>query len=148
MKIKTSYFGEVKIDEKDIIYFEQGLPGFLEEKEFVLLSFDEPLAFQVLQSVSTETLAFIVVFPFDFKKDYKVDLNDHILEQLKIETEDDVLILSIVTLKDHLNISTANLQAPIIINRHSHLGKQYIMHESGFSTKEKIFNSSIMKEEE
>jgi len=148
MKIKTSYFGEVKIDEKDIIYFEQGLPGFLEEKEFVLLSFDEPLAFQVLQSVSTETLAFIVVFPFDFKKDYKVDLNDHILEQLKIETEDDVLILSIVTLKDHLNISTANLQAPIIINRHSHLGKQYIMHESSFSTKEKIFNSSIMKEEE
>lgn len=148
MKIKTSYFGEVKIDEKDIIYFEQGLPGFLEEKEFVLLSFDEPLAFQVLQSVSTETLAFIVVFPFDFKKDYKVDLNDHILEQLKIETEDDVLILSIVTLKDHLNISTANLQAPIIINRHSRLGKQYIMHESSFSTKEKIFNSSIMKEEE
>ena len=148
MKIKTSYFGEVKIDEKDIIYLEQGLPGFLEEKEFVLLSFDEPLAFQVLQSVSTETLAFIVVFPFDFKKDYKVDLNDHILEQLKIETEDDVLILSIVTLKDHLNISTANLQAPIIINRHSRLGKQYIMHESSFSTKEKIFNSSIMKEEE
>ncbi|GEM04732.1 flagellar assembly factor FliW [Halolactibacillus miurensis] len=147
MKINTSYFEEVEIDSKEVIYFEQGLPGFLNEKEFVLLSFDEPLAFQVLQSINTGELAFIVVFPFDFNKEYKVDLNDQILEQLKIETEDDVLILSIVTLKDHLNNSTANLQAPIIINRHSHLGKQYIMHQSNYSTKEYIFNSSIVKEE-
>lgn len=147
MKINTSYFGEVEIDSKEVISFEQGLPGFLDEKEFVLLSFDQPSAFQVLQSINTEALAFIVVFPFDFKKEYKVDLNDQILEQLSIKSEEEVLILSIVTLKDHLTNSTANLQAPIVVNRHSRLGKQYIMHQSNYSTKEYIFNSSNVKGE-
>lgn len=147
MIINTSYFGEINIDDKEIIYFEQGLPGFSDESEFVLLSFDQPLAFQVLQSVKTESLAFIVVFPFDFKHDYKVDLNDQIIEQLKIQLEDDVLVLSIVTLKEQLEASTTNLQAPVVINRHARLGKQYIIHQSEYTTKEHIFNSSSLKEE-
>ena len=37
MKIKTAYLGEVEIDPSQILQFEHGIPGFEEEKQFVLL---------------------------------------------------------------------------------------------------------------
>lgn len=37
MKIATKYHGEIDIQAADIIRFEQGVPGFFDEKQFVLL---------------------------------------------------------------------------------------------------------------
>ncbi|WP_375153656.1 flagellar assembly protein FliW [Geobacillus stearothermophilus] len=52
MNIDTKYHGTVAVKEEDIICFPHGLPGFADEKRFVLL----PLAdtpFVILQSVET-----------------------------------------------------------------------------------------------
>ncbi|GEM01717.1 flagellar assembly factor FliW [Halolactibacillus halophilus] len=146
MKIKTKYFDEVEINEEDIITFQNGLPGFLEEKQFVLMNLEETV-FQVLQSVTTKALAFIVVNPFGFKSDYSFELDDQVVEQLKIESSDDVSILSIVTLRDTLAASTANLKAPLVINVKEKEGKQYIIQKTDDSTKEYIFKTVNQKED-
>ena len=39
MKIQTKYFGELNIDDSTTLRFSDGLFGFEQEKEFVLLSF-------------------------------------------------------------------------------------------------------------
>lgn len=141
MKIDTNYFGEIEIDEQEILEFKQGLPGFLDEKQFILLNFDEAAAFQVLQSIKTKALAFIVVTPFDFVSDYQVTLDDVTLEQLEITTEEEVLILNLVTLKGTLKESTSNLQAPVVINTSNRYAKQIILHTTVYPTKASIFEN-------
>lgn len=41
MNIKTTRFGEIEINDDKIIEFEQGIPGFDEEKQFVIIPYDE-----------------------------------------------------------------------------------------------------------
>lgn len=139
MQIDTKYFGEVEINEADQVVFKQGLPGFLDEKAFILLNFDQQAIFQVLQSTQTPGLAFIVVDPFKFVSDYQLELDDQMVEHLEINEEKDVLIMSIVTLNDAVKTSTANLKAPIVINQVKGLAKQYIQPASDYTTKELIF---------
>lgn len=147
MKIQTKYFDEVEINEADIIQFPNGLPGFLDEKAFVLLNLEDTV-FQVLQSVETADLGFIVVQPFQFKADYRFELDDQVAEQLKIESEADIMILSIVTLKDSLKTSTVNLKAPLIINHKTKVAKQYIIPKTDYTTKEYLFLPIDKKEDE
>ena len=147
MIIQTKYFDKVEINEADIIKFQNGLPGFLDEKQFVLMNLEDTV-FQVLQSVETQALAFIVVNPFQFKSDYEFVLDNQVVEQLKIESDEDVTILSIVTLKNSLKESTVNLKAPLVINAEIKEGKQYIIQKTDYTTKESIFTAPIQKEDD
>ena len=38
MKISTKFHGEIEINDQDIITFQSGIPGFLDEKKFTLLT--------------------------------------------------------------------------------------------------------------
>ncbi|WP_099159879.1 flagellar assembly protein FliW [Virgibacillus ndiopensis] len=139
MNIQTKYFGEMVVDDSNIIQFPGGVPGFVEEKEFVLLDFPGNSVFQVLQSFKTENLAFIVTIPYHFYREYSFDLDDSIQESLQIETESDVTVFSIVTLANTFEKSTLNLKAPVIINSKSKLGKQYILNNDDYPSKAKIW---------
>src|SRR5690625_7242839 len=102
-------------DALPIFEFQTGLPGFLDEKRFVLLNIPGNTVFQTLQSVKTPNLAFVVTDPYFIYQDYTFELDDNMLAYLKLETERDVKVLSIVTLKKPFDKSTINLKAPIII---------------------------------
>ncbi|MFV8826457.1 flagellar assembly protein FliW [Alkalihalobacterium sp. APHAB7] len=139
MKINTKFKGEVEVSEEKVIHFENGLPAFEEETQFVLLPFDEGTPFYILQSTKTIEVAFILVNPFHFFQDYSVKLSDGLLEKLAIEQQDDVAIFSIVTVKEPFTNSTVNLQGPIIINAKKQKGKQYVMAESEYGTSHMLF---------
>ena len=130
----TKFHGEIDIAEEDIYSFESGIPGFLEEKQFCLLPLEET-PFFVLQSVEKNEVAFIVTNPFDVFPDYEVKLTEEILSSLRIETEKDVLTFVILTIREPFIQTTANLQAPIILNSHKKTGKQFIMNGSGYINK-------------
>ena len=76
MLINTKYLGEVEIEASEILSFHQGLLGFQEYKEFVLLPLDADLPLALLQSTEEATIGFIVAIPFAFKQDYAFDLSD------------------------------------------------------------------------
>ncbi|WP_285768109.1 flagellar assembly protein FliW [Peribacillus sp. SI8-4] len=142
MKVQTKFHGDIELAAEEIYHFESGLPGFLEEKQFGLLTLDDT-PFFVLQSTRTREIAFIVTNPFDVFPDYEVKLTDEVLELLQIEKEQDVLTFVILTISDPFNQSTANLQAPVIINGSKKLGKQFIMSGSDYRTKHKLFEPRI-----
>ena len=142
MQIETKYFGAIEINQTEIIKFPQGLPGFLDEKQFVLLNMEENGAFQVLQSITQAPIAFIVVNPFIFLTDYQIDLADSILDQLDIKQEHEVMVRTIVTLKEPLAKSTANLQAPVVINQANNRAKQYITKNTHYTPREAIFQTN------
>jgi len=142
MKIQTKYFGEMDIEDSKVIQFPNGLPGFNEKTEYVLLDLPDNPLFQILQSISTDHIAFIVTNPHMIYPNYSFQLDDSILEQLHIQEEKEVIILAIVTLKKPIPESTLNLKAPIIINSSKRLGKQYILNLEEYSSTASIAPAS------
>ncbi|WP_339227328.1 flagellar assembly protein FliW [Oceanobacillus sp. FSL K6-2867] len=138
MNIQTKYLGEVPIDERKIIHFPAGIPGFPTERDFVLMDLPETPIFQVLQSVQTSTVAFIVSNPHQIYPDYSIELDNNLIESLQIKNEEEVAVLSIVTLKQPFQKSTLNLKAPIVINTNHKYGKQYILSMETYSSQAPI----------
>ncbi|MFB5661000.1 flagellar assembly protein FliW [Alteribacillus sp. HJP-4] len=151
MKLQTKHNGEIEIDSRRVLTFELGLPAFENETSFVLLPFSNDEVFFILQSANTPTLAFVIANPFHFFPDYQVKLPDAVMEQLDIEKEEDVGIFAMLTLQEPFKKTTANLQAPIILNLKAQKGKQPVLNESGYERKHYLFpqkdEASEQKEE-
>ncbi|WP_453993451.1 flagellar assembly protein FliW [Bacillus nitroreducens] len=145
MKIDTKYHGELQIDENEIITFANGIPGFLEEKEFVILPFGEETGISIMQAVENSQLAFVVTDPFFFFKDYDFTIDDQVVEQLQLESEEDVTVYVILTVLDPFEKTTANLQAPVVINHTKQIGKQVILTNTNYQTKHSLFEKASTK---
>lgn len=130
MKIQTKFLGEATIDPATIIHFPEGIPAFEDEKEFVLIPLAENSLFIILQSIKTQAVGFMAVYPFDFKKDYSFDLEEMDKKILKLEHDADAIVYSILSLNDSIENSTMNLLAPVIINAKEKLGKQIVLVEN------------------
>ena len=130
MKIDTKFLGQIDVKQEQLYSFEEGIPGFPEEKQFVLIPFGENTPFIILQSTNTVQTGFVLAFPYLFKADYAFDLSDEDVEALSIEKQEDIITYAIVTLKDTLPNSTINLLAPIVINTKKQQGKQIILKDN------------------
>ncbi|WP_313892598.1 flagellar assembly protein FliW [Psychrobacillus sp.] len=130
MNIETKFLGEVTIEQKEVIQFPNGLPGFEDIKEFVVLPLEEASPFAILQSIKQQEIGFVVAFPFVFKQDYAFDVTEEDKEELKIEAPEDLITYTIVTLKEPFNSSTLNLQAPVLINHKQKIAKQLVLHDA------------------
>ncbi|ADE72088.1 MULTISPECIES: flagellar assembly protein FliW [Priestia] len=139
MKISTSYHGDIEIDNQQTLTFNQGIPGFLEETEFVILPLPEAEAFQVLQSIQTKELAFIITDPFQFFLDYDFQLELQEIEKLQLQQAEDAAVYVLLTMSDSVEKITANLQAPVIINTKQQLAKQVILMNTAYETKHRLF---------
>ncbi|RBP91505.1 flagellar assembly factor FliW [Cytobacillus firmus] len=137
MKIQTKFHGKQEINKDDIIHFPSGIPGFLDEKEFFIFPLEGTDLF-VLQSVKTSEIAFIVTDPFVLFPEYEFDLQVEALEKLGIQKEKDVATFAILTVREPFEETTANLQAPLVINQTKKLGKQVILNHTSYQTKHKI----------
>ena len=137
MKIQTAFLGEIEIDDSQTIHFEHGLPGFEDEQKFTLISLEDDAVFQVLQSINSPHVAFVTVNPFVFTK-YSFDLDESTVHSLSIASNEDIAILSIVTVKEPFSESTLNLKAPIVINMKLKKAKQTIIEKSDFPLRHPI----------
>lgn len=128
MKISTEYFGDIEINESDIINFEHGLLGFESCKRFVIISEPE-LFLEYLQCVD-EDFSIPVMNPFLVKSDYELELPEKILSDLEIKEEKDVLIRTVVVIPEDITQIRTNLQSPIVINTHNKNARQIILDDS------------------
>jgi flagellar assembly factor FliW len=143
MKINTKYHGEIDINQKEVLFFEKGIPGFQDEKQFIILPLSDDQTFSVLQSLESEYLAFVIANPFLFKKEYDFEIEDSVVEDLEIQSNNDVQVYTILTVQDTFEKTTANLQAPIIINIKNNKAKQVILNKGDYQTKHPIFKESV-----
>lgn len=130
MNIETKFLGQVTIEEKEIIKFPNGIPGFEDIKEFVILPLEKDSPFAILQSIKQQEIGFVIALPFIFKDDYIIDLTEDDKEELQINSLEDLITYSIVTLKEPFNSSTLNLQAPLLINHIQKIAKQIVLQDA------------------
>lgn len=68
IEIQSKPFGKIKVSERQLIKFPEGLLGFGGYKSFALIEEDEESVFKWLQSIDEVDLAFVVIPPSLFKK--------------------------------------------------------------------------------
>ncbi|MFI3211187.1 MAG: flagellar assembly protein FliW [Peptostreptococcaceae bacterium] len=120
------------------IEFKNGIPGFEDEKTFILNDIKDHPGFKSMISTKNDYIGFITVSPFEIRENYEFNINDEIIEKLEIEKPEDVFVLSMVRVGEYIKDSTVNLQAPIIINTKNNKATQYIIQNSKYSTREPI----------
>ncbi len=109
------------------------LPGFPEARTFALVQLDDAGLLCALRSLDDPELRFLVVPPQTFFPDYAPVVDDATVDDLAIESVDDVLLLVILTTGDSLAGTTANLLAPLLINTVSRRACQVILDDTELS---------------
>lgn len=103
-----------------------GLLGFEQVKEYSLITNPGEEPFQWLEVKNNPSLAFVVVEPFRVVPDYRPDLPQTDVDFLGITSPADVQLLNIVTVHGSTR-ATVNLKGPIVLNRHTGVGKQVVI---------------------
>jgi len=139
--IKTTRFGDMDIEKDRVIRFPQGLPGFPDEKQFVLMEHKPGSPFMWLQSADTPDLAFVVTDPFLIVRDYLQDAPALDRDRIWEKNGDKPLLLTIVNIpQGEPRKMTVNLQGPLVIDVQDRTGKQVILARSGYSTRHPVLH--------
>lgn len=147
MNIQSKFHGELIIQRKDVISFPKGIPAFEEENEFIILPLQEGTPFSILQSVRTSHLAFVVAEVFSLFPSYDIEITQNAIDALELEDAKDALVFSIITVKEPFHQSTANLQAPVIINTSKSIGKQVVLNQPIYKTRHILTESPVFAQE-
>lgn len=111
------------------------MPGFPDRLQFALVSLDEDGVLCALRSLEDPDLRFLVVPPGPFFPDYAPDVDDGVVSELGIGTADDALVLLVLKAGDSLADTTANLLAPVVINRRTRQAAQVILDDPSLSVR-------------
>lgn len=134
MKLRTKYFGEMEYVQDEIIKFPEGLFGFEDEKEYLLIRFDDrDDTLLSLQSLKTPYLAFITMNPFRVMNDYEPYIADGDLDFLGVNNQELVAIYAIAVVADEVEHTTVNLKAPLVINPETKKGRQVILEDPRYT---------------
>lgn len=139
MVIQTSRFGQVMFETDDILKFPEGLLGFSDLRQFVLVDDPTDEIFIWLQSCETPEIAFPVLEPELFASSYKVTLTKTDTENLKLLPTEKTKYLCIITIPDDATLMSANMKAPIIINLDKKVCRQCVLQDNSLAIREPIF---------
>lgn len=139
MIVNTKFLGDMEIEEKDMINFEYGLPGFTDLHRFVLLPVEGNPSLYYMQSIDEVAVCFIIISPFLILDDYEADISEDTVEKLGITKPEDVTLFSILTIPDDIKEITANLQAPVIVNNANRKALQEILNTDKYMIKHKLY---------
>jgi len=129
IEITTLQFGDLEVGEEHIFNFEQGLLGFDDLHEFVLVSEEETIPFKWLISLEEPEIGFPLLSP------WHIDLSYEPGRDFNLDRE---VLMVVITLEDEKGLMTANMKAPIIFDIEKQTGRQVIMTSDRYSTNQVI----------
>ncbi len=111
------------------ITFPEGLPGFADAHDFVLVQAPEEKPFACLKSLEFSDLSFAVIEAFRLVQDYTMELQDEHLKGIGSPTPHQCAALLILKLESGGNKVKifANLKAPILLNTFNKQAKQVVL---------------------
>ena len=134
MKIQTTRFGEIEIKPEDIINFPDGILGFPNDHEYVPIDEERATPFRMLQSTTVPQRAFIILDPRFSYPDYIFDVTFEDVVKFHCQNTDDLEVYAIV----EIGGQTLNLQGPVVIDKNTKIGYQFILTDKRYTTREPI----------
>jgi len=136
MKIESTRFGTLEVDEKKVIGFAKGLIGFPEEKSFVMVHHKGSDAVAWLQSTTSPGLALPVVSVHQFGPAYPDVPLDAAAERAGLAGSPEDMAALVVMCASPGTPPTVNLAAPIIVDAATWTGVQTILEGTKYTTRE------------
>ncbi|MDV6034789.1 MAG: flagellar assembly protein FliW [Phycisphaera sp. RhM] len=124
MRIETQRFGNITVDQDQLLLFPAGLIGMETLRDWALLPDSENPAVAWLQSASRGDRALPLISPRAFFPDYRVQVSRRELAGLHMRPGTELYVLT--TVSGHSGKLTTNLRSPILLNLSRRLGCQVI----------------------
>jgi flagellar assembly factor FliW len=105
------------------------MPGFPAHREFVLVRLNDEGMLYAFTSTEDPELRFLVAPPEPFFPEYAPEINDDVFAALNTKDPDRLLLMVVITAGT--NETTANLLAPIVVDRDSMRAVQVVLSGSG-----------------
>jgi len=134
-------FEDLVYSPGDVIHFEDGIPGFEQNREFVIVKDENYAPFEWLVCVDGASLRFAMLNPMIVNPEYNPPITKPQIEGLGLEKPEDILMYCLVTIGADPSLSTINFMAPVIINTTLCKGRQVILDNSIYGTKEPIIQN-------
>ena len=145
MKLNTTKFGEIEINDELIFDFVEPIIGYDGLKKYVLIEHSDNSSFKWLQSVEDGDLAFPVTSPAFFDIEYQFEIPTEKAELIDLTSVEALISLNIVSIPaTNPRLSTINLLAPIIINAANKQGMQIILSSSNYPVKYPLFQEETV----
>lgn len=123
--INTPHFGRIEVEPYHIFYFPNGMLGFDNLREYVLISEEETVPFKWLISLEQPEIGFPLLSP------WHIDLSFEAGKVYNIETQ---VLFAVITLEDENGNMSANMKAPVILDVENQTGEQIILPSDKYST--------------
>jgi flagellar assembly factor FliW len=106
------------------------MPGFPAHREFVLVRLNDDGLLYAFTSIQDPELRFLVAPPEPFFPDYAPEIENEVFAALNTRDTDRLLLLTVITAG--VDETTANLLAPIVVDRDSMRAMQVVLSGSGY----------------
>lgn len=128
------------LDENEMIHFPEGILGFADLRKFIVLDDPNDDIFAWLQSCEVPEIAFPILEPEIFADAFKVVLTKGDLESLRLSEVNQARFFSIITIPEDPTQMTANMKAPVVINRKEKIARQCVLQDNNLAIREPIFS--------
>ena len=145
MKVVTTRFGVIDVDDSSAINLVWGLLGFESCKRYCLYRHRPDVKFWWLQSLEDPGLAFVVIDPSEYFADYEFEMSDADAAKIRLSRPEDAMTLAIVTIPKNAEEATVNLAAPIVINSRERIGIQAVSQDNKYLTKEPLGRKQVQQ---
>ena len=131
MLIQTKPFGEMEIDESEIITFAEGIYAFDDVKRFALLyDADGENPFLWLQSAEAPDPCLLMIDPRSIYAGYDPNIPASVYGRLGADPSEKLHIFVMAVIREDAARSTVNLLGPVIISERKKTGLQEILDAS------------------
>ena len=132
MLLKTRLFGEIEVNDEEVINFTKPILGFDDCRQYLLMENESIFPTFWLQSINDPNLAFPVISPFSVNENYSINLQALDLEDIRLKSIDDALVLTLMVVPQTISSIRTNLRAPIIYNPEKKVAKQLILYDEKY----------------
>ena len=127
------------------IFFPEGVIGFAGFKEYAVIHEKSKAPFFWLQSTDDPALSFIIIDPHEFKPDYDPTLSEIDKTTLGVNDVEECQFYVIVAVPKDSDKISADLLAPLVVNREKNIGRQVILQDQDYSVQHLILEEILKR---
>lgn len=139
MKIRTTRFGEIEVNQQDIIRFKEGILGFEQYKNFTIVDPNDTTLIMWMQCIDSPQIAFPIIEPQIFKPDYCPVLMPSDMSSVELAQPTDAKVYTILTIPADFTLMNANMKAPIVVNMKKNIARQIVLQDNKLAVKYEMY---------